>query len=532
MKATFKPLSLAVAVAAASAGYVGIVNAQTLAGNTGLGDLAIVPYYTVQAGWSTGVNVINSSSETQVVKIRLRRQVDSMDALDFNVVLSPNDVWSGYVQAAGEDIRFYTNDNSCTVPALTSNYLQMPNIYREGAEEGYIEIIGMGAADDLQPISRAALHDSDGIPANCGLARENFFGGTTSSDYAAAYPTGSGRTKGVINSALTRQETVNVPLGSPGLSNYIDTDNVLKVSWFIKSDVQGNEFGGDAVHIADFMSGPSITNQQRGINEGDLQGFDHPDLNGGAPTSVIIGVGGVGQRGSYNPLRVALGASAVINDWSANTTADFTVDTDWVVTTPGQYLMTNLSRYIDSLEEDGDPCGPSADLNAFSDDYIDDEDSDDFGDNCDFRDIPLTVSATVFDREERGIEVEEDDLVVSPQPPGEPTIVQFDQEVNVIQWGTNEVVNSDKNVIVPVPTDAQFGWATVSVEPNDDTIQAICDFGTFGDPVAVADSVFCNPTSTPVPLVGFVAWQRNFAAMPEANYGRAVDHSYVTSSAP
>mgnify|MGYP003572184955 FL=1 len=62
MKAAFKPLSLAVAVASAS--YAGTIYAQELAGNTGLGDLAIVPYYTVNNGWTTGVSVINSSEQT------------------------------------------------------------------------------------------------------------------------------------------------------------------------------------------------------------------------------------------------------------------------------------------------------------------------------------------------------------------------------------------------------------------------------------------------------------------------------------
>jgi hypothetical protein len=523
MKATFKPLSLAVAVATASAGYAGIVNAQTLAGNTSLGDLAIVPYYTVQAGWSTGVNVINTSSETQVVKIRLRRAVDSMDALDFNVILSPEDVWTGYVQQVGEDIRFFTNDASCTVPALTENYLQMPNIYRLGAEEGYIEILGMGAANSSQPISKAAKHDDSGVPANCDLARENFFPGATPSDYATAYPTGSGRTKGVINSTLTRQSTTNAALSSPGLSNFTDTGNVLKVSWFIKSDVSGTEFGNDAVHIADYTDGATITNQRQGINEGDLQGFDHPDLNGGAPTSVILGVAGAAGRGTYEPIRVALGAASVINDWSGNTTEQFTVDTDWVVTTPGQYLMTNLSAYIDSLEVGGDPCDYGDPALA----YDDTPGSSTYGENCDFRDIPLTVSASIRDREERGIQAEEDDLVVSPQPPGEVTVVQFDQEVNVVQWGTNEVVNSAKNVIIPKPDGAQFGWATVSVTPNSKTIQGICDFTDYG---VLPLGVSCAETSTPVPLVGFVAWQRNFGANPDANYGRAVEHSYASSS--
>jgi hypothetical protein len=525
MKAPFKPLSLAIAVATASAGYAGIVNAQTLADNTGLGDLAIIPYYTVNAGLSTGVSVINSSDRTQVVKIRLRRATDSMDALDFNVVMSPQDVWTGYIELADEDkIRFYSNDNSCTVPELgAAGYFEMPNIYRLGAEEGYIEVLGMGSPfNESQPIAVDAKHnDATGIPKDCTRVSDNFRKGTTPSDYYAVPPApGSiGRTRGVINSATSWQWT-SATNETARQSTYVDTGNVLKVSYFIKSDATGNEFGGDAVHIANFMSGPTITNQTVGINEGDLQGFDHPDLNGGAPTSVILGLTSptVAVRGSYNPLRVALGATSVINDWSANDTDLFTVDTDWVVTTPGQYLMTNLSAYIDSLEVNGDECEASLTPAAVtnSEDSV----------NCDFRDIPLTVSAVVYDREEKGISVEEDDLVVSPQPPGVPQIVEFDREANVIQWGKVEVLSSDKNVIVPVPDGAEAGWAQVSVEPDSDKTQAICDYTSYG---SLPMNVSCVATSTPVPLVGFVAWQRNFDDMPEANYGRIVDHSYTSN---
>ena len=93
-----------------------------------------------------------------------------------------------------------------------------------------------------------------------------------------------------------------------------------------------------------------MTNQQTGVFEGDLQGFDHPDLNGGAPLSVLMGVSGAASRGLYEDVRVAIGAQALFNDWSKNQNGPFTVDTDWVVTTPGQYLMLdtgviNIRKY-------------------------------------------------------------------------------------------------------------------------------------------------------------------------------------------
>jgi hypothetical protein len=81
MKQAFKPLGIAAAVAAASAGYVGVANAQDPAvANNALGDLALVPYYTVNGEWITGIHIVNTSASTQVVKFRFRRAADSLDA--------------------------------------------------------------------------------------------------------------------------------------------------------------------------------------------------------------------------------------------------------------------------------------------------------------------------------------------------------------------------------------------------------------------------------------------------------------------
>tara|TARA_R110001592_G_scaffold215025_2_gene468288 strand:+ start:57566 stop:59155 length:1590 start_codon:yes stop_codon:yes gene_type:complete len=529
MKNVFKPLALASAVAAVSAGYAGVVNAEAvLADNSGLGDLAIVPYYTVREGYSTGVSVVNTSNETQVIKIRLRRAVDSMDALDFNVIMSPWDVWNGYIQADGDDIRFYSNDASCTAPAMTDGSFLMPNIYREGAEEGYIEVIGMGAASNAQPISAAALHvQPAGVPASCDLVRDNFFPGDNNSDYG----TGANLARrGVIDSETSHQRNLTVP-GTFNQSKFTDTGNVLKVSYFIKSDATGTEFGDDAVHLANFMTGPSITNQKFGINQGDLQGFDYPDLNGGAVFGTFVDpVAGAGERPVYQDVRSAIGGVAVINNWSANTTDMFTVDTDWVVTTPGQYNMTNLWIYADANDSDpsGDLCtGGVPGLNN----YVALT-----GANCDFRDIPLTATFAVFDREERGIVIQEGDLVVSPQPPNEVSKDTLRQEVNVISWGTSTVLGAQPSLTVKQPDGAQAGWAKMGVSQWAGTQQAICSITGLASPNANAVPTQSNPmpvlcvaTDTPVPLVGFVAWQRNFGVNADANYGRIVGHSYSSN---
>ena len=531
MKTNFKPLGLVAAVAAASAGYAGVVNAAaSVAAETELGDLALVPYYTVMDGYSTGVNIINSSDRTQVLKFRFRRAVDSMDALDFNVVLSPEDMYTGFIgKGAGDKIFWTSNDNSCVAPGygnLTAadNQFELPAIYSIGAETGYIEIISMGSPlTETAPIAVAAKHDSDGVPASCTLVRDNFFANA-----------GVLTAKGVINSGTTHQRDVDSDgdiLSTVVASNYEASPDSLKVSYFIKSDETGVEFGDNAVHIAEFLDGPAMTNQQTGIFSADLQGFDYPDLNGSSPLDSF----GTSGRTKYNDLRDILGASSLINDWSRNTVESLgaTVDTDWVVTFPGQYVMLNLGAYLqlggisgaapDCLRK---PATDAANLaNSANPAWVPLT-------PCDTRDIPVAASFSVYDREEQGITVEEGELVVSPQPPSTSVEYALKDEVNVIQWGESSVLNAPVNISIPTPDGAKFGWASLSTTSSDNL--ALCDLDwTVTNPVSGKPGVYlCNiPADGTVPVIGFAAWQRAFTANPGSNYGRIVEHSRTQAAA-
>jgi len=524
MKTNFKPLGLVAAVAAASAGYAGVVNAAaTVASETELGDLAIVPYYTVMDGYSTGVNIINSSADTQVLKFRFRRAVDSMDALDFNVVLSPYDMYTGFIgKGAGDKIFWTSNDNSCVAPAygnLTAadNQFELPIIYSIGAETGYIEVISMGSPiTETFPIAVAAKHDSDGVPADCARVRDNFFAN-------AGDPT----SKGVVNSAFTNQQGVDAETGavlSTVVNNfYRPSSDSLKVSYFIKSDETGVEFGDNAVHIAQFMDTPAMTNQQTGIFSEDFQGFDYPDLNGGSPLDATNAVGF--SRGKFRDLRQILASTGLINDWSENTVEALgaTVDTDWVVTFPGQYTMLDLGAYLKL----GGISGEAPDCLRLEDTEDANEDSgavpgdSDYLLPCDTRDIPVSAKFFVYDREEQFITPEEGDLVVSPSPPVDIVEYALKDEVNVIQWGTSPVLNAPRNVSVPKPEGAKFGWALLTMESADADV-GICDLD-FGAGAFVCDGD--GVEADQIPVVGFAAWQRAFAANPGSNYGRIVEHS-------
>jgi hypothetical protein len=518
MNAKFKPLGLVAAVAAVTAGYNGVANAQSLAAASDLGNLALIPYYTVRDGNVTGVHITNTSDATQVVKVRLRRGTDSMDALDFNLILSPKDVWTGFLAAEGDNVVFNTTDNSCTAPAAANGKFTMPGIYRADADEGYIEIIGMGQpTSETAPIAVSAKHGATGVPADCAAVRDNFFAGGVATTV-----------RGVVDGESSVQRIVSTGT-TLALNDYDAPEDVLKVSYFIRDASSGREFGNSATHIAGFLTQAAITNQQFGLFSGDLLGFDYPDLNGGIPG---------GERGLFTDLRSELGLASVINDWSAN--ADLNVGTDWVITFPGQYTMLDLPHYFASLltagTDDAIPCNAGAPLASGSFAGVTGA--------CDHRDIPAVATFDVYDREEQQRSQPDGELVVSPALPGAVVQTLLPFEVNVVQWGAEPVLGSENSDIVVAVPDSPFGWAELNVTSAASKVQAICDadatasaginIGEGTSAIIQAVTAYgCDSTGVvadEIPKIGFVAWERSFPSNPDANYGRIVEHSYGSAA--
>jgi len=545
MKTAFKPLGIAAAVAAAS---VGQVQAQPSVANNFLGDLALVPYYTVNDGWVTGIHIVNTSAQTQVVKFRFRRATDSMDALDFNIVMSPQDVYAGFLSDDNGTISWQADDTTCTVPATTDGKLTMPAIYRPDAETGYVEIIAMGApTDETLPIAVAAKHvltDGEFVPRSCDAVRSNFFADGNTVDRA-----------GVIDNATTSQDDLLDSDGDDSTSDlvantYVDSANVLKVSYSITDVATGIEFGDNAVHIGDFIASPTITNQQYGYFSGDLNGFDFPDLNGPEPVNLQ------GERGVFEDLRATdvLGVLDLVNEWSANPANE--VATDWVVTLPGQYVMFDLPQYVSSMDgsvaegfswfptlEDGSPTNNENCPRLGGTDSNGDRVTDP-ADVCDWRDMPVVLEFSAYNREEFAGTTPDDGLTVSPAPPGEITTAYLPKESNVITFGDTGGVLDAEDANVTADLQQPFGWLSVSVDSVDANI-GICDWvgsedatlGTLGQPGfpsanngAALTKTCVSGTTGGVPAIGFAAWARSIAANPDGSYGRIIAHSAVTSS--
>ena len=120
---TFKKKSLYAAVLAGlgALGAAGTANAVHL-NPDGLGQVLIYPYYTTRtsaagASFNTLMSVVNTTNQTKLVKVRFLEGRNSREVLDFNLYLSPNDVFTGVVVPTGMGASFVTNDNSCVTPS-------------------------------------------------------------------------------------------------------------------------------------------------------------------------------------------------------------------------------------------------------------------------------------------------------------------------------------------------------------------------------------------------------------------------------
>lgn len=140
---------LAVSVAAALSVGASVANAQAV-GETGVA--LVVPYYSVQNGNATLINIVNTdTTRGKAVKVRFRGAEHSDDVFDFQVFLSPGDVWAANVsQGADGRAALSTTDNSCTLPANVNQPFPVSRLSGTDAEkaastrEGYVEIINMG----------------------------------------------------------------------------------------------------------------------------------------------------------------------------------------------------------------------------------------------------------------------------------------------------------------------------------------------------------------------------------------------------
>ena len=152
----------------------------------GTGEALVYPYYTVNGGNSTLISITNTQNVGKAIKIRFLESQDSREVLDFNVYLSPFDMWVAQLVDKDGGAAIFTNDNSCTVPHIpttAATALDFSTASFDGTDpvqfsdggpvdigrtrEGSIEIIEMGTVTNASENTLTAISHVNGVPHNC-----------------------------------------------------------------------------------------------------------------------------------------------------------------------------------------------------------------------------------------------------------------------------------------------------------------------------------------------------------------------------
>jgi hypothetical protein len=144
----------------------------------GLGQVLIFPYYTVNKSQDTLLSIGNAGGTGKVVHVRFRESYNARSVLDFDVFLSPHDVWTAAISQVADDdgARIRTSDASCTNPPIISiGQAFLPFAYAGPTEdpdsgpqsitrtrEGFIEVIAVGDATPGSPLDQTITHVQTG----------------------------------------------------------------------------------------------------------------------------------------------------------------------------------------------------------------------------------------------------------------------------------------------------------------------------------------------------------------------------------
>jgi hypothetical protein len=313
---------MATATAGVNAAYV----------NTdGTGQVALLPYYNVNNNIITNINITNTTNLYKVVKVRFRESRISADVLDFNIYMSPFDVWNGTIRASGTVANIITEDETCTFPSKASLQagVNFRNIYDATTDadltEGYVEIIEMGViadgpgantATDLdqfaeidgtgtadgtitalngdRSIVAGLLHDANGMPADCSVVSDAWNAGLVDGNVNGFEPGGLTPT-GVATSSATNDPydgTLNAGLvyeaaDRGGINAYAIMINAADGAAFVE---QGTHIDGYATVPQHYRSNDAANYLLPSLASGDVQQADMLNADATAVKTVAVGL--------------------------------------------------------------------------------------------------------------------------------------------------------------------------------------------------------------------------------------------------
>ncbi len=284
-------------------GMVGISNAVNI-NPDGIGQALIYPYYTVRDGQLSLMSVVNTADVVKAVKVRYIEGKASQEVLDFNLYLSPYDVWTAAIVDNGTGGSLVVADRSCTAPDIVRDFggtVDFRNFQYTGdaadddsmdrTREGYVEVIEMAV---LTGAGATAATHVGGEPADCSLFTTDW-----------------------INSVYDTADDIPVADGGSIYGGMSIIDPVV-----------GSDASYNAVAFASFNT---VDNNH--TEPGDL----FPSLANAIPSSIVFD-NGLAVTSAWTAGEDAVSATimhdAIMNEWTTESSGGITAYTDWVVTFP------------------------------------------------------------------------------------------------------------------------------------------------------------------------------------------------------
>lgn len=436
-----KRKTLTTALLAGLTGTVGIANMSNAVNINpdGLGEALIYPYYTVREGQNTLISVVNTTDQVKAVKVRFLEAENSREVLDFNLFLSPFDVWTAAVIDNGTGAAFFSTDISCTLP-------DVPN-----------------TAENAQPFLdfRFTGDFADGGSSTLDRTREGYL-------------------------ELLEMGVVTNPTAAAGATHAAtgpDCSGLLSLTDAGVTEPVGGLFGGAT--IVDVLGGKAFAYNARALDDWrDSSFYTGPgdetprlsDANSQGPTS---GLGEVESRVFYQ-------GTVVTSQWSSGAEAvsavfmhdaimnEFVLDegtqsgTDWVVNFPTKRFFTDP---VFSIAEP-----PVAPFTTVFD-----------GTACEAIDI------TPYDREENTVGAA--GPIFSPAPPQGSDVLCF--EANVLTFNGSSVLGSALDTFSNIPTNFENGWVNIAFNNTANSMTSNDADTYFGLPVTgFAVQTYDNETLT------------------------------------
>lgn len=500
---TFKRKALSVAVLGGLGAVAGTAHAVYQDPN-GNGQVLLYPYYTVQQSggnsYNTYISVVNTTTRGKAIKVRFREGKNSREVLDFNLFLSPNDVWTGAIIPADSTTssagRLVTADTSCTNPAIPAAGIDFRNYAYVGAQadnagagvdrtrEGYLEMLEMATVNNVAPLNAlTAITHVNGTPANCAAVQ------TTT--LAVTAPAG----------------TFTAPSG--GLNGSYTLINVNN----------GADMGGNAFAFSNFRSTAGYT---------DI-GDETYNLSSGDPVSVVVSTQPTGTTAYLatftNPVDAVSATmmhSNVINEYVLDTATRS--NTDWVMTFPTKRFYVTATAATTPFTNKFTATGA-----------------------CEL------ISFTYFNREEAGATAALTDF--SPSLPGvsdalcwESTVVSIrNGAAHTAVAGASGVLGSLNFQSINVRSGFQNGWANLFFNGTNATTVGITSLAGAGLANAINVNTGLAATTAQnyrgLPVIGFMARTlfngtlscssaAGASASCQGSYGSLYDHKFLQVITP